>query len=232
MIAPGGELLHRPLSALVHAYGTPATVATRDDGVHVTFASDGATLDAIVDDDAVVHAFDLALPRGTRYAIDVDGAPHTLTFGATTSLGARDELAADAETEGAGFRVFRGDGESAFVLVFDAVTSTLTHVVVGDRATLLRLGYLAVPQPLQPQFGFVAPQLRHSAVGDGSGSRATIVRLDLDRSGTVVAVDVVVPSGDAPFDAALTAGMRHDAYRPAQLGGRPIGASVFREIRH
>jgi hypothetical protein len=232
VIAPGGEILHRPLSALVHAYGTPATVATRDDGQHVTFAADGATLDAIVDDDAVVHAFDLALPRGTRYAIDVDGAAHTLTFGATTSLGARDELAADAETEGAGFRVFRGADESAFVLVFDKLNSTLTHVIVGDRATLLRLGYLADPQPLQPQFGFVAPLLRHTAVADGSGSRATIVRLDLDRFGVVRAVNVVLAGGDAPFDAALPARLGHDTYRPAQLGGRPIGASVFREIRH
>jgi hypothetical protein len=226
------EILHRPLPALVHLYGSPAAVASKDDGQHVTFVSGGATLDAIVDDDATVHAFALAEPAGTRYAIDVGGVTHTLTFGSTTSIAARDELAADAETEGSDFRVFRRAAESAYVLVFDGGTATLKEVIVGDRATLLRLGYLGTPGPTQPQFGFAAPKLRHSNVADGTGPQATVVRIDLDGAGIVHGVSVIIASADDAFDAALSARLAKDRYAPALLGGRPIGSSVFREIRH
>ena len=232
MTAVPAEILHRPLPALVHLYGSPAAVASKDDGQHVIFVSGGATLDAIVDDDATVHAFELAQPPGTRYAIDVGGVTHTLVFGSTTSLAARDELAADAETEGTDFRVFRRAAESAYVLVFDRATTTLKQVIVGDRATLLRLGYLAAPGPHQPSFGFAAPKLRHSSIADGAGPQATVVRIDLDNAGIVHGVSVIVASADDAFDAALPARLAKDRYEPAQLGGRAIGASVFREIRH
>jgi hypothetical protein len=229
---PVAELLHRPVAALVRAYGAPTSVATRDDGQHVTFGDATGSVVAIVDDDATIHAVDLAFAPGTAYAIDVQGKPHTVTFGTTTSLGARDELAVDAETEGPNFRVFRRSGDSSIVLVFDAKTSKLAHVVVGDRATLLRLGYLADPIPTQTRFPFTAPVLRHTDVADGSGARATVVRLDLDRGGVVRNVAVVIASDDKAFDDQLVARVSHDAYAPAKLGGRPIGASVWREVRH
>lgn len=232
MQPPAADLLHRPLAALVRAYGAPTSVASRDDGQHVVFAAGGASVTAIVDDDATIHAVDLAFPRGTIYALDVDGATYRFTFGATTSLAARDELAADAETEGANFRVFRRGEDEAFVLSFDAATSTLAHVLVGDRATLLRLGYVRDPVPNQPRFPFVAPVLRHSAVADGSGPNATVLRLDLDRGGIVRNVSVLVASSDPAYDRQLADKVGHDDYAPAKLGGRPIGASVFREVRH
>ncbi len=229
---PVAELLHRPVAALVRAYGVPASVATRDDGQHVAFGDTAGSVVAIVDDDATIHAVDLAFPAGTAYAIDVQGKPHTVTFGKTTSLGARDELAADAENEGANFRVFRRSGDSDVVLVFDAKTSALTHVVAGDRATLLRLGYLSDPTPNQVRFPFTAPVLKHTDVPDGIGARATVVRLDLDRGGIVRNVAVMIPSDDKAFDDQLAARIAHDAYAPAKLAGRPIGASVWREVRH
>ena len=233
MIAPPAvDLLHRPLAALVRAYGAPASVATRDDGQHIVFGDAAASISAIVDDDATIHAVDLAFPAGTTYALEVDGKTHTFTFGTTTSLGARDELAADAETVGASFRVFRRSADSGIVLVFDPASSTLTHVVMGDRATLLRLGYLADPRPTQNRFPFTAPVLKHSGVADGTGSRATVLRLDLDRSGSVRNVVVIVASDDAGFDQQLVARLARDAYAPAKLGGRSIGASVLREVRH
>ena len=233
MIAPpAADLLHRPLAALVRAYGAPASVATRDDGQHVVFGEPSASVSVIVDDDATIHALDLAFPAGTTYKLEVDGKPHTLTFGTTTSLGARDELAADAETEGANFRVFRRTADSDAVLIFDAKTSKLAHVVVGDRATLLRMGYLADPTPIQSRFPFSAPVLRHTDVQDGSGSQATVLRLDLDRGGVVRKVSVVIASEDAAFDQKLVAQLGRDTYAPAKLGGRAIGASVLREVRH
>jgi hypothetical protein len=229
---PAPDVLHRPLAALVRAYGAPASVATRDDGQHVVFGDADSTVNAVVDDDATIHAVDLAFPAGTRYAVELDGKPHTLTFGTTTSQAARDELAADAETDGANFRVFRRSADSSLVLVFDPKTSALAHVVVGDRATLLRLGYLTDPTPNQVRFPFTAPVLRRTSVAEGSGTRATVLRLDLDRGGVVRKVAVVVPSDDAAFDQQLVVRLGADAYAPAKLGGRAIGASVLREVRH
>ena len=55
----GDRLLHRPIGALVRAYGAPASVATRDDGQHVVFGDATANVSAIVDDDATIHAVDL-----------------------------------------------------------------------------------------------------------------------------------------------------------------------------
>ncbi|HEY4438912.1 MAG TPA: energy transducer TonB [Candidatus Elarobacter sp.] len=233
MIAPPApELLHRPLAALVRAYGSPSSVATRDDGQHVVFGDAAASVDAIVDDDATVHALDVGEPAGTRWTLAIDGKPHTFTFGVTTSLGARDELAADAENEGASFRVFRRDDGTNLVLVFDPKTALLARAVVGDRATMLRLGYLTDPQPIQNAFPYVAPKLRGAAVAGGSGARATVLRLDLDRGGAVTKVSVLVPSGDDAFDAAAAAKLGGERYRPATLGGRAIAASVLREVRH
>ena len=195
MISPPAlDVLHRPIAALVRAYGAPTSVATRDDGQHVIFGDATASVSAIVDDDATIHAVDLLFPAGTRVSVEVEGKTHTFTFGTTTSLGARDELATDAETEGASFRVFRRSPETDLVLVFEPKTSLLTHVVTGDHATVLRI--------------------------------------DLDRGGIVRNVTVIVASDDADFDAQLVARLAHDAYAPAKLGGRSIGSSVLREVRH
>jgi hypothetical protein len=229
---PPVDILHRPVAALVRSYGTPASVATRDDGQHFVFSDGTASMTALVDDDANVHAVDVALAPGTAYPIVVDGTPHRFVFGTTTSIAARDELAADAETEGANFRVFRLGDNQDFVLVFDPQSSTLTHVVLGDRGALLRLGYLTDPRPQQLQFPYLAPKLRGTAIPDGTGPKATVVRLDLNRGGGVTNVTVIVPSDDPAYDTMLVQKLAHDVYIPAKLSNRAIGASVYREIRH
>jgi len=229
---PASEVLHGPVAALVQRCGAPTAAASRDDGQHVVFRSGGATLDAIVDDHATVHAIELTFPDGTPYATTVEGTPHRFVFGETTSNAARDELSASAETDGANFRTFRRDAGSDLVLVFDARTSALAHVIVGDRATLLRLGYVPDPSPVQQRFPYVAPVLRHTAVPDGSGPRATIVRVDVDRRGGVRDVAVMIGSGDPAFDAGLPARLAHDRYAPATLAGRAIAAGALREMRH
>ena len=94
------------------------------------------------------------------------------------------------------------------------------------------MGYLSDPTPNQVRFPFTAPVLKHTDVPDGTGARATVVRLDLDRGGIVRNVAVIIASDDAAFDQQLAARIAHDAYAPAKLAGRPIGASVWREVRH
>jgi hypothetical protein len=230
---PVDALLHLPVLALVREYGSPRSVGSRDDGQHFAFDDGAARIDAVVDDGGEVHAVDLAFPAGTPCTLALDdGDTHAVVFGTTTSLAARDALAAVAETEGANFRVFRRDAGSEAVLVFDPATQTLTHVVVGDRATLLRLGYVHAPQPAGPVFPFLAPVRRRSALAEGSGTRATVLQLDVDRLGIVRSVHVLVPSGDAAFDERAARSAADDVYAPATLAGRAIGATVFREVRH
>lgn len=237
MIAlPPPELLHRPVAALVRQYGAPTAVATRDDGQHFVFADATSSLTAYIGDndtDAIVHAIDVTLPSGTAYDVRLDdGATHHLVFGATTSIGARDALAAEAETEGTNFRVFRRSADSDVVLIFDAKTSMLARIVVGDRGALLRMGYLVDPMPTQHRFPYSAPVLKKSSVPEGTGARGTVFRLDVDRLGLVRNVAVVVPSDDAAQDAKLAKELDGDSYVPAKYGGRTIGASVYREVRH
>ena len=112
-----------------------------------------------------------------------------------------------------------------------AATGRLARVAIGERVALVRLGALPLPVN-EPPFPFVAPALRHTALPDGAGARATVVRLDVDPFGIVRTVEVVIPSSDAAFDATLPARLNDDTYVPARLGGRPIAASVFRELRH
>ena len=94
------------------------------------------------------------------------------------------------------------------------------------------MGYLTDPTPIQQRFPFTAPQLRRTNVQPGSGTQATVLRLDITPGGTVKDVVVVVPSSDTAFDTQVAKKLEGDNYVPAKLGGRNIGASVYREVRH
>jgi hypothetical protein len=230
---PVEAFLQAPVRAVVQMYGTPRSVRSSDDGQHFTFVDGAARFDTIVDDDGHVHAVDLSCQSGTSFAVRLDDDhTHPLVFGTTTSLEARDALATVAETEGANYRVFRRDASTDVVLIFADPGQTLSDVVVGDRATLLRLGYVRPAIPAGPVFPFVAPVLRHSALDDGNGARATILRIEVDRLGIVRDAVVFVESGDAAFDRRAVQAVSDDTYAPATLSGRPIGATVFREVRH
>jgi hypothetical protein len=78
--------LAAPVAALVRRCGTPVRVSSRDDGHHVTFLDDGATIDAIVDPDReLVRALDVRGRATQVFAVNVNGAVRTLAFGAYTS---------------------------------------------------------------------------------------------------------------------------------------------------
>ena len=224
--------LDAPVAALVSRCGVPARVASRDDGAHFTFLDDGASVDAVVDPDrADVRALDVRAAAPQVMTVDAGGSARTFGFGAYALAQADADLANVADYAFATNRAYRLDAAHELVLTFDPVTHRLTRVAIGERTTLTRLGLL--PRPIdQGPFPFAAPLLKHTALPDGTGARATVVRLDVDRFGIVRTVVVVVPSTDPAFDASLATRLGDDAYLPAQLGGRPIAASVFRELRH
>lgn len=210
--------LAAPVAALVRRCGAPARVASRDDGHHFTFFDDGATVDALVDPD-----------RELVRALDVQAsAPQTLRTFAAEAGGA---VLPDTDFAFATSRAYRLDVAHELVLVFDTTMERLTRVAVGERTALVRLGVVPLPVD-QPPFPYTAPVLKHSALADGTGAQATVVRIDVDRTGIVRNVAVVVAGADPAFDATLAARLGDDTYVPARLSGRPIAGSVFRELRH
>jgi hypothetical protein len=224
--------LAAPIAALVRRCGAPAHVASRDDGDHLTFLDDGATVDTVVDADRdLVRAIDVSAGAPATMTIDVDGVPRAFAFGSYAAAEADAELADVADFAFGTGRAYRLDERRELVLSFDPQTQRLVRVAVGERLTLARLGLLARPLD-QPPFPYSAPVLVRTAVPDGTGAQATVVRLDVDAAGIVRTAAIVVPSADAAFDAALGARLGYDRYAPARLGGRPIAASVLRELRH
>ena len=232
MICVTADALAAPVAALVRRCGAPARVASSNDGNHFTFSGDGAAVDALVDADrALVRAIVVRADAPQAVAIDVDGTARTFAFGTYAQAQADAELTTVADYAFGGGRAYRLDPARELVLNFDPATKRLARVAIGERGTLARLGLLPLPIDQSP-FPYLAPVLEHSAVADAAGSQATIVRLDVDRFGIVRTVAVVVPSADPAFDAALAARLGDDVYAPARLGGRPIAAGVFRELRH
>jgi len=224
--------LDAPVAALVRRCGAPAHVASRDDGAHFTFLDDGASVDAVVDPDrAGVRALDVRAAAPQEMTVDAGGSARTFGFGSYALAQADADLANVADYAFATNRAYRLDAARELVLTFDPATQRLTRVAIGERATLTRLGIL--PRPIdQGPFPYAAPALKRTALPDGAGARATVVRIDVDRFGIVRTVAVVVSSTDPAFDATLATRLGDDAYLPARLGGRPIAASVFRELRH
>jgi hypothetical protein len=224
--------LAAPVAALVRRCGAPVQVVSRDDGDHVTFLEDGATVDTVVDADRdLVRAIDVRAGAPATMTIEVDGTARTFAFGSYAAAQADADLTDVADYAFDAGRAYRLDERRELVLGFDPATQRLARVAIGERLTLSRLGLL--PRPLdQPPFPYAAPVLVRTAVPDGTGSQATVVRLDVDAAGVVRTVTIVVPSADAAFDAALAARLGYDRYAPARLGGRPIAASVLRELRH
>lgn len=217
----------------VRAYGVPTSVASHSDGHHFIFDAGGVALDTIVDaEGGVIRAIDLCATVPATFTVDLDGKPRTFAFGTYTMKQADADLATVADYSLDAMRLYRISQVRELVLGFDKTTGALQRAVAGDRTAIVRLG-LVPNEPVEKAFPYVAPVLQHSALAkDGTGSQATVVRIDIDRLGVIKTIDVVIPSGDAVFDSGLAKKLASDDYRPAKLGVRPIASSVYREIRH
>lgn len=226
------DALGAPVAALVRRCGVPSRVTSLDDGNHFTFDRDGATADVLVDPGAaVVRALDVRAAAPESVTLTVDGAPRTFGFGRYEIARGDAELASVADYAYGERRAYRLDAAHELVLSFDPATKRLTRIAIGERATLTRMHLLTEPVD-RPSFTYVAPVAKRAALSGSAGAQTTIVRVDIDREGIVRAVTIIVPSGDAAFDASLARRLDDDRYEPARLAGRPVSASVFRELQH
>jgi hypothetical protein len=220
----GGVTIGTAIAAIVHDNGFPSAVATTDAGNRFTFPA----AIAYTNDDGIVVAAETA--SGT-VTVEVDGKPKAFVIGDYTNAQADLELATVAEYAGDGVRTYRLSNERELVLLFDKQSKKLTRVTYGQRGQLARMGLISGDDTVKA-VPYKAPQIRHTAIADGTGTRITIVKLNVGRTGDVKDVTVISPSGDAAFDANLPKALSTDVFIPATFGGRPIGSTVFRELRH
>jgi hypothetical protein len=228
-----GIVLRSGIGGLVSLDGAPAGVQSVDAGHRCTWLRNGGTTTVYIDDDALVRAIDVqpgsAAPLS--FTLDVDGRPVALAFHTFTSTQADAQLATIAEYSNANERTYRTAANEELALFFDPA-NTLARAVFGERAQLSRIGVVPA-DPAGQALNFRAPVAKRLTVVPPlpGGAHAAIARLSIDRTGAVESVSIVVSSGDPKLDAKIAGFVKLDYYRAATVGGRPIAATVFREIR-
>jgi len=220
----GGITLGSTITAMIRENGVPAGVATLDTGNRFSYPN----VTAYTNDDGIVAAVETA--TGT-VPIEIDGKIRRFAIGTYTSAQADADLATVAEFATDTTRTYRLLPERELVLTFDKATHVLARVSYGQRGQLARMGIIS-GDDTNKAVPYKAPKIRTTALKDGTGTHVTIVKLEVGRTGEVKDVTVVVPSDDPAFDANLPKTLISDRFIAAQLGGRAIGATYFRELRH
>jgi hypothetical protein len=221
-----GIAIGNSVGALAATLGPPANVTSADSGNRFVFPG-GAT--AYADDDGVVLAVDL---QAGNPRIDIDGVIRAFPIGSYSAARADSDLADVAEFTTATLRSYRLAPRRDLVLGFSAATGRLARVVYGEPGQLARLGLLPGDGATKAVI-YHAPRLRGPSVAPiGTGSRTSVYRVAVDRSGAVRSVDVVIPSSAPDSDAEPRLRLLAGHYAPATLDGRSIGATVFVQVAH
>ena len=221
--AINGIVLGTPVAAVVQTIGLPGSVLSADSGNRFAFPE--AT--AYADEDGVVRAIDTSTGI---IRVDFEGKIKAFPIGTYSYAQAEAELANEAEFSTETTRTYVIGPGRELVLIFDA-SKKLARVVYGERGAVSRLGVIPGEDGTKT-VPYKAPKERRAAFPDGTGTRTTIVRVRIDRLGFVNDVAVLVPSNDVAFDDRARKQLLSDRFTPATLGGRAIGSTIFRELRH
>ena len=220
----GGISIGATVVATIRDLGLPQSVDSTDASNVFTFR----TGTAYVDDDGIVRA--ARITSGTA-TIMLEGKLAAFAIGEYTTARADAQFANIQEFSNDTLRSYVLSRQRELALIFNITTHRLAQVYYGERGPLARLGILP-GDDINKTVPFRAPKLRSSSIGGATGALATIVRLDIDVHGGVTKATIVVPSSDVGADAAIVKHLSDDRYLPAQLGGRPIGGIVYREVQH
>jgi hypothetical protein len=214
----------------------PVTAGCTDNGNHLLFGDASGGTDVVFDADrTAVLALDFHQHAPDVLALSLDGHAFTFAFGVTTFAYAQSQLSVVADVSGAGWAAYRVNAQQMLVAQFDPASGTLRRLTIGRPTTLRRLDILPAAVNDAP-FDYIPPRLRgalplqqRAALG---AARGTIVRIDVDRYGIARHVALIIPSGDAAFDATLIARFGDAGFAPATLAGRAVASSDFELVRH
>lgn len=234
--------LGRPIAAIVQRCGAPLGVmslSTKNTLMYSDGQGHGVSVDFDPDQMRVRTLLFFTMPPRPNepfadwtVTLPFASGASTVALGQLTLARARSAFAADADVSGARNAAFRSSEHTDVVLAADD-NGTVRAAFVGERMALQQDGVIAA-QPDDEPLDYTAPVPRDAWLkGDGSsGPQATIVRIDVDAAGIVRNVVVVVPSGDAAFDAALQTKIGDARFRPATIENRPVSGAYFAQVRH
>jgi TonB family protein len=234
--------LGRPIAAIVHRCGAPGSVMTFGTANVLVYGEAGRSTIVYFDGDqtrARILQF-LTIPPEQSQPIPDWTVPlpfqsgvREIVLGQMTLPDAQSALAADADVTNEGGAAFRSTPETDIVLGSFTDDHVLRSASLGERASLTQMGMIASPLGEAP-LAYLAPVPRDAWLkSDGTtGAQSTIYRIDVDASGIVRNVVVIIASGDAAFDASTQAKISDARFRPATLEHRPVSGSCFVQVRH
>jgi hypothetical protein len=163
-----------------------------------------------------------------------ESGAHDVALGEMTLADAQNAFAVDGDVTTKGGAAFRSTAHNDVVL--DASDDhVLRTAFFGERASLVQLGIIASPLDAAP-LDYMAPLPRDAWLAPGpgrsTGPHSTIFRIDVDATGIVRKVTVVVPSDDAAFDASTQSRLDGARFYPATLDNRRVAGTCFVQVRH
>jgi hypothetical protein len=148
---------------------------------------------------------------------------------------AQSALAADADVTTEYGAAFRSTAHNDVVLAGSSEDHILRAAFVGERASLVQSGMIASPLGETP-LDYMSPIPRDAWLrpgpGRSTGPHSTIFRVDVDATGIVRKINIVIPSDDAAFDASTQLKLGDAKFRPATLDKRPVSGTSFVQVRH
>jgi hypothetical protein len=232
--------LGKPIAAIVERCGSPDRVSAMGPGNGLFYFDGGHGTTIWFDADQMRARFVqfYTYPLAT-YQPDADwnvtlpfeSGAREIALGHMTLADAQGALAVDADVTTKYGAAFRSTARNDIVLA-SSDHHVLDTAFVGERTSLVQDGIINSQLGNAP-LDYVQPVPRDTKLrGEGTGSRSTIFRIDVDAYGIARKVTIVIPSGDGAFDASTQLRLGDAKFRAATLEKRPVSGTSFVQVRH
>jgi hypothetical protein len=236
--------LGKPIAAIVERCGAPDSVMTLGTQNSMVYGDSGQGVGITFDADQmrvrVLQFFTYPTPPPSgpmadwNVTLPFQRGAHEISLGHTTLAEVQGALAVDADVTTQYGEAFRSTSDNDVVLA-----GTEDHILraafVGERAALVQQGIIASPLGEAP-LNYMSPIPRDAWLRPipvrNTGPRSTIFRIDVDAEGIARKVSIVIPSGDAAFDASTQQRIGDAKFRPATLDKRPVSGTCFVQVHH
>jgi len=233
--------LGKPIAAIVERCGAPRSVMSLATANWLIYADGGQGMTIWFDADQMrerilefvtMPATQPGLSADWNLTLPFESGARDVALGHMTLADAESALAVDADVTTENGAPFRSTAHDDVVLASSPDDHVLRAAFVGERMSLVQSGIIASELNVAP-IDYVAPIVRNAWLkADGTGSQTTIFRVDVDATGIVRNVTIVVPSGDAAFDTSTQLRLSDAKFRQATLDNRPVSGASFVQVRH